>query len=267
MEERWYSCLERRTMKFTHVLSILCVGIIAPYMIASEATDIEQAYKKELTKVKQADTKTAKDKKAQATKSAKEKTAKKTTTNKKITTHKKATTQKQKSKKITAKDKTVKATKTEKKAAPSKKQPTKSTATDKKANTQQQKRVTRQETTPDVEPVEKVTHRAPDIQTLEPRTVIVGEEFTISRPASPNFGRTWKLHKALPVQIEMVGEAAFIPADHPGRNEGSLVFTFKATRPGLTTIEFEKIYPPELRDKKPMKVRIVPVEIKEASAQ
>jgi hypothetical protein len=30
----------------------------------------------------------------------------------------------------------------------------------------------------------------------------------------------------------------------------------------MATIEFEKVYPPELKDKKPAKIKIVPVEIK-----
>jgi len=259
MEERWYSCLERRTMKFTHVLSILCVGIIAPYMIASEPADIEQAYKKEVAKVKQADKKTVKDKKAKAIKPAQEKKTKKSVTHK---TTKKEQPQKTKA---TRKKASTKATKTEKKAVTSKKQPTKQ-VTPKTTRTKKQKTV-KHEPVQETQVTERVTRRAPNIETLEPRTVLVGEEFTITRPASPNFGRIWKLHKALPTQIEMVGKEKFVPAEHPSRNEGTLVFTFKATQPGLTSIEFEKVYPPELRDKKPMKVRIVPVEIKEFSTK
>jgi len=247
-------------MKFTHVLSILCLGIIAPYMIASEATDIEKAYKKELAKVKQADKKTVKDKKTQVIKSVKEKKAKETIV------RKKSKTQEPKAKKtVKAKATSAKAPKTEKKAVTSQKQTTKQ-VTPKTTRTKKQKTV-KQEQVQEAQVTEQVTRRAQNIQTLEPRTVIVGEEFTISRPASPNFGRTWKLHKALPTQIEMVGKEKFVPAEHPSRNEGTLVFTFKATQPGLTSIEFEKVYPPELRDKKPMKVRIVPVEIKEFSTK
>lgn len=248
-------------MKFTHVLSILCLGIIAPYMIASEATDIEKAYKKEVAKVKQADKKNIKDKKAKVIKSVKEKKAKETIV------RKKAKIQEPKAKKtVKAKVTSAKATKTEKKAVTSQKQTTKQ-VTPKTTRTKKQKTV-KQEQVQEAQVTEQVaTRRTPNIQTLEPRTVIVGEEFTISRPASPNFGRTWKLHKALPTQIEMVGKEKFVPAEHPSRNEGSLVFTFRATQPGLTSIEFEKVYPPELRDKKPMKVRIVPVEIKESSAK
>lgn len=243
-------------MKFTHVLSILCLGIIAPYMIASEATDIEQAYKKEVAKVKQADKKTVKDK----IKSVKEKKAKETIV------RKKAKTQEPKAKKtVKAQVTSAKAPKTAKKAVTSQKQTTKQ-VTPKTTRTKKQKTV-KHEQVQEAQVTEQVTRRTPNIQTLEPRTVIVGEEFTISRPASPNFGRTWKLHKALPTQIEMVGKEKFVPAEHPSRNEGTLVFTFKATQPGLTSIEFEKVYPPELRDKKPMKVRIVPVEIKESSVK
>jgi hypothetical protein len=72
MEGKEYSYLERRTMKFTHVLSILCVGIIAPYMIASQPADIEQAYKKELAQVRQSKNKIVKEKKVKrATKESK----------------------------------------------------------------------------------------------------------------------------------------------------------------------------------------------------
>jgi predicted secreted protein len=231
MEGKEYSYLERRTMKFTHVLSILCVGIIAPYMIASQPADIEQAYKKEIAQVRQSKNKIVKEKKVKA--------------------------QQKKAKKATK----------EKKSASSKKQTTKSVATGKKATFKKQRKEVKQEHAQEAQATEKTTRRTPNIQTLEPKTVFVGEEFTISRPASPNFGRTWKLHKALPAQIEMVGKEKFIPAEHPGKNEGTLVFTFKATKPGITSIEFEKIYPPELRDKKPMKIRIIPVEIKEAGTK
>ena len=246
MEGKEYSYLERRTMKFTHVLSILCVGIIAPYMIASQPADIEQAYKKELAKVGQSKNKIVKEKKV-----------------KKAVAGKKTKVQQPKAKKIAIKDKTAKKEKT---AVSPKKQTTKPVTAAKKSTTKQRKEV-KQEPIKEAQAPEQVTRRASNIQTLEPRTVIVGEEFTISRPASPNFGRTWKLHKALPTQIEMVGKEKFVPAEHPGRNEGTLVFTFKATKPGLTSIEFEKIYPPELRDKKPMKVRIIPVEIKESNTK
>ena len=112
-----------------------------------------------------------------------------------------------------------------------------------------------------------VTYRAANVRTLEPRTVVVGEEFMIERPASPNFGRTWKLHQPVPFQLEMIGEAKFVPAKHQIRNEGTMVFTFKGIKSGNVKLEFEKVYPQELQDKKPLKVRIVPVTIKEAGSK
>ena len=89
----------------------------------------------------------------------------------------------------------------------------------------------------------------------------------IERPASPNFGRTWKLHQPVPFQLEMIGEAKFVPAKHQIRNEGTMVFTFKGIKSGNVKLEFEKVYPQELQDKKPLKVRIVPVTIKEAGSK
>ena len=243
-------------MNFVRILSLLLACLVAPFMLASAPADIEQAYKTEKAKVD----KTVKDKKTKAGKVKQEKKSKLQEWK-----EKRAETAKAKAAK-------AKAAKTAKTTKPTKVHKAKAPATiDKTAKT------TKLDKTPkatkdikkEAKPVEKekVTHRTPDIKTLEPMTVIKGEEFMIKRPASPNFGRTWKLHKTLPLQIEQVGKAKFVPAEHPGKNEGTMVFTFKGIKPGVTQIEFEKVYPPELRDKKPAKIRMIPVEIKEAGSK
>lgn len=220
-------------------------------MIASTPGDIEQAYKTEKAKVD----KTLKDEKTKIDKTLK---------------HKKAKFQEirqNRMKAARARAAKVKATKVDKATNARRLDKTsKVTAMDKTAKPTKLDRTPKEMGDPkkEAQPVEKVTHRGPDIKTLEPMTVIKGETFMITRPASPNFGRTWKLHKTLPIQIEMVGQGKFVPAEHPGKNEGTMVFTFKGVKPGFTQIEFEKVYPPELRDKKPLKIRIIPVNIKES---
>jgi predicted secreted protein len=217
-------------MKFECVLSVLC---LASYVIASEPADIDQAYKKELAKVKESGKQTVKEgKKTRITDPARAK----------------------KTKPTVAKKKTMERERKTKKSW-------------KKSGAAAYKKEVKQEAGQEAQETERVARRAKDMRTLERKTVKVGDEFVISRPASPNFGRTWKLHKALPAHIEMIGREKFIPAERPGKNEGTLVFTFKALKPGSVSIEFEKVYPPELRDRKPVKVRIVPVDILEAEVK
>ncbi len=230
-------------------------------MIASAPADIEQAYKAEKAKVDQ----TLKDKKAKINKTLKEKRAQFKEARQKRLEAAKAKAAKTPT--VEKKAKIPKAVKAPKKAALDKTAKTssvdkitKETKFDKKSKAA--KDVTKEET-----PVVKVVQRAPDIKTLETKTVIQGEPFMIKRPASPNFGRTWKLHKELPIQIEMVGKEKFVPAEHPGRNEGTTVFTFKGLKAGKTQLEFEKVYPKEIRDKKPAKIRIIPIEIKETDTK
>lgn len=153
-------------------------------------------------------------------------------------------------------------TEKEKVAQPLKKEKTTFVKTFQKKKEQIEKKVKEEKTK--FKEARKVSSQTPHIKQLNSITVIQGKEFMVTRPASPNFGRTWKLNKKLPPQVAMIGNAQFIPARHPGRNEGTIVFTFKALKPGVTQIELEKVYPPELRDKKPLKIGIVPVEIRKA---
>lgn len=255
-------------MKFIRPISLSLTVLVAPFMCASAPADIDQAYQAEKASVDQqtkninaqlGETKTKKvETKEQKAEAAKEKAeqakAKKAEKAKATKAEKKAKTVKlrktPKAKEATPAASKVKATK---KAKTSK--VTKTTKLEKK-----DKPVTQVKS--EAAPVTPAAHKA-DIKTLEPMTVIMGEEFTVKRPASPNFGRTWKLHKALPMQIEQVGKETFVASEHPGKNEGTTTFTFKATKPGTTQLEFEKVYPVELRDKKPAKIRIIPVNIKE----
>ena len=108
----------------------------------------------------------------------------------------------------------------------------------------------------------RATRRTQLKKTLNKVTTTEGEKFVIERPASPNFGRTWKLHRPLPIQVEQVGSAKFVPAKHPGRNEGAMVYTFKALKAGFVSVEFEKIYPAEVQEEKPLRTVSVPVLIK-----
>jgi hypothetical protein len=108
----------------------------------------------------------------------------------------------------------------------------------------------------------KASSQPSRIKILEYKIVKQDEEFMIERPASPSLGRTWKLHTPLPMLIEQVGEAIFVPAKRPGKYEGTIVYTFKGTKPGSAKIELEKVYPPEIQHKKPLKIRIISVEIK-----
>ena len=231
-------------MKFVHMLGLLLTIIVAPFMVAS-APDIEQTIKTENDKVTQA----LKDEKTKIVETYQEK---KEQIKKKVKEEKAKFQEARKKRAEKAKEKA--AAKAEKKASKTKPVETvKSTKIDQSPKTHHEDTHS-----------ENATHKIANIKKLEQMTVVRGEEFMITRPASPNFGRTWKLHKKLPLQIEMIGEAKFVPAEHPGRNEGTMVFTFKGLKPGITQIEFEKVYPQEQRDTKPLKVRIVPVEIKEA---
>ena len=245
-------------MNFVRMLSLLLTIIIAQCMVASAPSDIEQAYKTEKAKVDKTLKEKFREKKAKFEKTMSDRKAKYQEAKKWRAEAAKEKAAKAKEAKADKKAKTTIIDKTAKHHMVDGKQ--KQTKLDKAS--QAPKELKKEDTS-----VEKVSHRMPDIKKLEPMTVVKGEEFMINRPASPNFGRTWKLHKALPLQVEMVGKAKFVPAAHPGKNEGTMVFTFKGVKPGFTEIEFEKVYPVELRDKKPLKVRIIPVDIKEVGSK
>lgn len=106
------------------------------------------------------------------------------------------------------------------------------------------------------EPVAEYKKKAKRVKVI---AATVGKTFTIELPASPKLERSWKIYKRLSAKVEKVGEPQFIKGKKGEKYEGTMIFTFKATKPGKATITMKKLYPKGM--KKPLKLRAFTIEI------
>lgn len=128
------------------------------------------------------------------------------------------------------------------------------------AKAAKQKKVIKEEA-----PVDEYKIKAKKTKAVKPEkkpeviTAKVNETFTIELPASPKLERSWKLYKKLSAKVSQVGEPKFIKGEKGDKYEGTMVYTFKAIKPGTATIKMKKLYPKGL--KKPLKLKAFTIEI------